>query len=132
MLSGRSFICSAISSWSLIRAQTGKTAIAVDTIINQKKFYEEGKPVYCIYVAIGQKASTVASLVQTLKERGAMPYTIIVSATAADPAAMQYYAPFAGAAIDRYHRVDSLESGLKRFLYRLAVDNTGYQQPAVR
>ena len=70
--------------------QTGKTAIAVDTIINQKKFYEEGKPVYCIYVAIGQKASTVASLVQTLKERGAMPYTIIVSATAADPAARQY------------------------------------------
>ena len=84
--------------------QTGKTAIAVDTIINQKKFYEEGKPVYCIYVAIGQKASTVASLVQTLKERGAMPYTIIVSATAADPAAMQYYAPFAGAAIGEYFR----------------------------
>ncbi len=84
--------------------QTGKTAIAVDTIINQKKFYEEGKPVYCIYVAIGQKASTVASLVQTLKERGAMPYTIIVSATAAAPAAMQYYAPFAGAAIGEYFR----------------------------
>ena len=84
--------------------QTGKTAIAVDTIINQMKFYEEGKPVYCIYVAIGQKASTVASLVQTLKERGAMPYTIIVSATAADPAAMQYYAPFAGAAIGEYFR----------------------------
>ena len=84
--------------------QTGKTAIAVDTIINQKKFYEEGKPVYCIYVAIGQKASTVASLVQTLKERGALPYTIIVSATAADPAAMQYYAPFAGAAIGEYFR----------------------------
>ncbi len=84
--------------------QTGKTAIAVDTIINQKKFYEEGKPVYCIYVAIGQKASTVASLVQTLKEHGAMPYTIIVSATAADPAAMQYYAPFAGAAIGEYFR----------------------------
>ena len=72
--------------------QTGKTAIAVDTIINQKKFYEAGKPVYCIYVAIGQKASTVAALVQNLKEHGAMPYTIIVSATAADPAAMQYYA----------------------------------------
>ena len=84
--------------------QTGKTAIAVDTIINQKKFYEEGKNVYCIYVAIGQKASTVASLVQTLKERGAMPYTIIVSATAADPAAMQYYVPFAGAAIGEYFR----------------------------
>ncbi len=84
--------------------QTGKTAIAVDTIINQKSFYEAGKPVYCIYVAIGQKASTVATLVQTLKEHGAMPYTIIVSATAADPAAMQYYAPFAGAAIGEYFR----------------------------
>ena len=84
--------------------QTGKTAIAVDTIINQKSFYEAGKPVYCIYVAIGQKASTVANLVQTLREHGAMPYTIIVSATAADPAAMQYYAPFAGAAIGEYFR----------------------------
>ena len=84
--------------------QTGKTAIAVDTIINQKSFYEAGKPVYCIYVAIGQKASTVAALVQTLKEHGAMPYTIIVAATAADPAAMQYYAPFAGAAIGEYFR----------------------------
>ncbi len=84
--------------------QTGKTAIAVDTIINQKSFYEAGEPVYCIYVAIGQKASTVASLVQTLKEHGAMPYTIVVSATAADPAAMQYYAPFAGAAIGEYFR----------------------------
>lgn len=84
--------------------QTGKTAIALDTIINQKSFYEAGKPVYCIYVAIGQKASTVANLVQTLKEHGALPYTIIVSATAADPAAMQYYAPFAGAAIGEYFR----------------------------
>ena len=84
--------------------QTGKTAIAVDTILNQKRFYEEGNPVYCIYVAIGQKASTVATLVQNLKERGALPYTIIVSATAADPAAMQYYAPFAGAAIGEYFR----------------------------
>ena len=84
--------------------QTGKTAIAVDTIINQKSFYEAGKPVYCIYVAIGQKASTVAALVQTLKEHGALPYTIIVAATAADPAAMQYYAPFAGAAIGEYFR----------------------------
>ena len=84
--------------------QTGKTAIAVDTIINQKSFYEAGKPVYCIYVAIGQKASTVANLVQTLREHGAMPYTIIVAATAADPAAMQYYAPFAGAAIGEYFR----------------------------
>ena len=73
--------------------QTGKTAIAVDAIINQKSFYEAGQPVYCIYVAIGQKASTVAALVQTLKEYGALPYTIIISATAADPAAMQYYAP---------------------------------------
>jgi len=84
--------------------QTGKTAIAVDTILNQKSFYEQGKPVYCIYVAIGQKASTVVTLVQNLKERGALPYTIIVSATAADPAAMQYYAPFAGAAIGEYFR----------------------------
>ena len=84
--------------------QTGKTAIAVDTIINQKSLFEAGKPVYCIYVAIGQKASTVAALVQTLKEHGAMPYTIVVSATAADPAAMQYYAPFAGAAIGEYFR----------------------------
>ncbi len=84
--------------------QTGKTAIAVDTIINQRSFYEAGNPVYCIYVAIGQKASTVAALVQNLKEHGALPYTIIVSATAADPAAMQYYAPFAGAAIGEYFR----------------------------
>ena len=84
--------------------QTGKTAIAVDTIINQKSFYEAGKPVYCIYVAIGQKASTVAALVQTLREHGALPYSIIVSATAAAPAAMQYYAPFAGAAIGEYFR----------------------------
>lgn len=73
--------------------QTGKTAIAVDTIINQKSSYEKGNPVYCIYVAIGQKASTVANLVQILRDNGALPYTIIVSATAADPAAMQYYAP---------------------------------------
>lgn len=91
--------------------QTGKTAIALDTIINQKSFYEEGKPVYCVYVAIGQKASTVANLVQILKEHGALPYTIVVSATAADPAAMQYYAPFAGAAIGEYFR-DRGESAL--------------------
>src|SRR5574344_2810243 len=84
--------------------QTGKTAIAIDTIINQRAFYEAGQPVYCIYVAIGQKASTVAALVSTLKEHGAMPYTIIVAATASDPAAMQYYAPFAGAAIGEYFR----------------------------
>ena len=84
--------------------QTGKTAICVDTIINQKSFYEAGNPVYCIYVAIGQKASTVAALVENLKQHGAMPYTIVVAATAADPAAMQYYAPFAGAAIGEYFR----------------------------
>lgn len=84
--------------------QTGKTAIAIDTIINQKENYEKGDPVYCIYVAIGQKASTVANIVNTLKEHGAMPYTIIVSATAAEPAALQYYAPFAGAAIGEYFR----------------------------
>ncbi len=90
--------------------QTGKTAIAIDTIINQKDNYAAGKPVYCIYVAIGQKASTVASLVQTLQDHGAMPYTIIVSATAADPAAMQYYAPFAGAAIGEYFRDRGLDA----------------------
>ena len=79
--------------------QTGKTAIAIDTILNQK-----GQNIYCIYVAIGQKASTVANIVQVLKEHGAMPYTIVVAATAADPAALQYYAPFAGAAIGEYFR----------------------------
>lgn len=84
--------------------QTGKSAIAIDTIINQKNNYDQGHPVYCIYVAIGQKASTVAGLVNTLKERGAMKYTIVVSATAADPASLQYYAPFAGAAIGEYFR----------------------------
>ena len=84
--------------------QTGKTAIAIDTIINQKENYEKGDPVYCIYVAIGQKASTVANIVNVLKENGAMPYTTIVSATAAEPAAMQYYAPFAGAAIGEFFR----------------------------
>jgi F-type H+-transporting ATPase subunit alpha len=84
--------------------QTGKSAIAIDTIINQKNNYDQGSPVYCIYVAIGQKASTVAGLVNTLKERGAMKYTIVVSATAADPASLQYYAPFAGAAIGEYFR----------------------------
>ena len=84
--------------------QTGKTAIAIDTIINQKAGYENGDPVYCIYVAIGQKASTVASIVNTLKEAGAMPYTIVVSATAAEPAALQYFAPFAGAAIGEFFR----------------------------
>ncbi len=84
--------------------QTGKTAIAIDTIINQREAYLAGKPVYCIYVAIGQKGSTIASIVQTLKEKGALDYTIIVAATAADPAALQYYAPFAGAAIGEYFR----------------------------
>ena len=84
--------------------QTGKTSIAIDTIINQRSNFEAGKPVYCIYVAIGQKGSTVASLVNTLQEKGAMDYTIVVSATASDPAAMQYFAPFAGAAIGEYFR----------------------------
>jgi F-type H+-transporting ATPase subunit alpha len=84
--------------------QTGKTAIAIDTIINQKEFYKAGKPVYCIYVAIGQKASTVAGIMQTLNESGAMPYTVIVAASASDPAPLQYYAPFAGAAIGEYFR----------------------------
>ena len=84
--------------------QTGKTAIAIDTIINQRANYESGKPVYCIYVAIGQKGSTVASIVNTLRTYGAMDYTIVVAATAADTAAMQYYAPMAGAAIGEYFR----------------------------
>ena len=84
--------------------QTGKTAIAVDTILNQRAAYEAGEPVYCIYVAVGQKGSTIASLVQTLKEKGAMDYTIVVAATAADQAALRYYAPFAGAAIGEYFR----------------------------
>ena len=84
--------------------QTGKTAIAIDTIINQKNFFDAGDPVYCIYVACGQKGSTVANLVKTLEEKGAMAYTIVVAATASDPAAMQYYAPFAGAAIGEYFR----------------------------
>ena len=84
--------------------QTGKTAIAIDTIINQRAGYEAGRPVYCIYVAIGQKGSTVASIVDTLRRHGAMDYTIVVAATAGDPAALQYYAPFAGAAIGEYFR----------------------------
>ena len=84
--------------------QIGKTAIALDTIINQKAEYEAGKPVYCIYVAIGQKASTVAALVNELTQNGAMPYSIVVAATAADSAAMRYYAPFAGAAIGEFFR----------------------------
>ena len=84
--------------------QTGKTAIAIDTIINQRANYEAGNPVYCIYVAVGQKGSTVANIVNTLREKGAMDYTVIVAATAADPAALQYFAPFAGAAIGEYFR----------------------------
>ena len=84
--------------------QTGKTAIAIDTIINQKSAFESGSPVYCIYVAIGQKASTVANIVETLREKGALQYTIIVSATAAEPAALQYFSAFAGAAIGEYFR----------------------------
>ena len=84
--------------------QTGKTAVAIDTIINQRDGFLNGDPVYCIYVAVGQKGSTVASIVQTLRAKGAMDYTIVVAATAADPAAMQYYAPFAGAAIGEYFR----------------------------
>ncbi len=84
--------------------QTGKTAIAIDTIINQKEFYEKGEPVYCIYVASGQKGSNVANIQQTLEENGAMAYTTIVMATASDPAAMQFYAPFAGAAIGEFFR----------------------------
>lgn len=84
--------------------QTGKTAIAIDTIINQKEFYDRGEPVFCIYVAIGQKGSTVAQIAKVLEEKGAMPYTIIVTQTAADPAAMQFYAPFAGATIGEFFR----------------------------
>lgn len=84
--------------------QTGKTAVAIDTIINQKEFYEAGKPVYCIYVAIGQKASTVAGVAATLEKAGAMPYTVIVSASASDPAPMQFFAPFSGASIGEFFR----------------------------
>ncbi len=84
--------------------QTGKTAICIDTIINQKEFYKAGKPVYCIYVAIGQKASTIAQIMKTLQDNGAMDYTIIVAASASDPAPLQFYAPFAGAAIGEFFR----------------------------
>jgi F-type H+-transporting ATPase subunit alpha len=84
--------------------QTGKTAVAIDTIINQKEFFNSGKPVYCIYVAVGQKASTVASVANTLEKAGALPYTVIVSASASDPAPMQFYAPFTGAAIGEFFR----------------------------
>ncbi|MBN1252756.1 MAG: F0F1 ATP synthase subunit alpha [Bacteroidales bacterium] len=84
--------------------QTGKTSIAIDTIINQKEFYDKGVPVYCIYVAIGQKGSTVANIAKTLEEHGASDYTVIVAASASEPAALQYYAPFAGAAIGEFFR----------------------------
>ncbi|HNR73824.1 MAG TPA: F0F1 ATP synthase subunit alpha, partial [Cyclobacteriaceae bacterium] len=84
--------------------QTGKTAVAIDTIINQKEFYEKGEPVYCIYVAVGQKASTVAGVAATLEKAGALKYTVIVSASAADPAPMQFFAPFTGAAIGEFFR----------------------------
>ena len=84
--------------------QTGKTAIAIDTIITQRANYEAGNPVYCIYVAIGQKGSTVANIVETLRAKGAMDYTVVIAATAADPAALQYFAPFAGAAVGEYFR----------------------------
>jgi F-type H+-transporting ATPase subunit alpha len=84
--------------------QTGKTTVCIDTIINQKEFYDAGEPVYCIYVAIGQKASTVAGIAKTLEDKGALAYTTIVAANASDPAPMQVYAPFAGAAIGEYFR----------------------------
>ncbi|MGF1584624.1 MAG: F0F1 ATP synthase subunit alpha [Bacteroidales bacterium] len=84
--------------------QTGKTAIAIDTILNQRSFYDKGEPVYCIYVAIGQKGSTIAQIARVLEEKGALEYTIIVAATASDPAALQFYAPFAGAAIGEFFR----------------------------
>ena len=84
--------------------QTGKSTVAIDTIINQKEFYEAGKPVFCIYVAIGQKGSTVANILRTLEDNGAMAYTVIVCSAAADPAPLQFYAPFAGAAIGEFFR----------------------------
>jgi F-type H+-transporting ATPase subunit alpha len=84
--------------------QTGKSTVAIDTIINQKEFYDKGEPVFCIYVAVGQKGSTVANIARTLEEKGALDYTVIVAANASDPAAMQFYAPFAGAAIGEYFR----------------------------
>src|SRR5690606_6005566 len=84
--------------------QVGKTAIAIDTILNQKEFYDKGEPVYCIYVACGQKASTVAGIVKILEENGALPYTVVVCASASGPAPLQFYAPFAGAAVGEYFR----------------------------
>ncbi len=105
--------------------QTGKTAIAIDTILNQKSFYDQGSPVYCIYVAIGQKASTVAQIVNTLEKHGAMAYTCVVSASAADPSALQFYAPFAGAAIGEFFR-DTGRSSL------LVLDDLSKQAVAYR
>ena len=84
--------------------QTGKTTVAIDTILNQKEFYDAGKPVFCVYVAVGQKGSTVAQIVKTLEDRGAMAYTVVVAANASDPSPMQVYAPMAGAAIGEYFR----------------------------
>ena len=84
--------------------QTGKTTVCIDTIINQKEFYDAGEPVFCVYVAVGQKASTVANIAKTLEDKGALDYTVIVAANASDPAPMQVYAPFAGAAIGEYFR----------------------------
>ena len=84
--------------------QTGKTTVCIDTILNQKEFYDAGEPVFCVYVAVGQKASTVANIAKTLEDKGALAYTVIVAANASDPAPMQVYAPFAGAAIGEYFR----------------------------
>src|SRR5699024_5770595 len=84
--------------------QTGKTAVCIDTIINQKEFYDAGEPVFCIYVAVGQKNSTVANIVRTLEEKGALAYTVVVAASASEPAPLQFYAPMAGAAIGEYFR----------------------------
>jgi F-type H+-transporting ATPase subunit alpha len=84
--------------------QTGKSAVAIDTIINQKEFYQRGEPVFCIYVAVGQKASTVAQVVNALTQGGAMDYTVVVAASASDPAPMQFFAPFTGAAIGEFFR----------------------------
>ena len=84
--------------------QTGKTTVAIDTILNQKEFYDKGEPVFCIYVAIGQKASTVAGIVSTLERYGALAYTVVVAAPASDPAPMQFYSPFTGAAVGEYFR----------------------------
>lgn len=84
--------------------QTGKSTVAIDTILNQKEFYDRGEPVFCIYVAIGQKGSTVAQIAKTLEDNGAMDYTVIVAANASDPAPMQFYAPFAGASVGEFFR----------------------------